>query len=340
MGMTRREFGMIASAIILAGARANAASPKAGSVSVVLAPSNLGLRPENDRQPGTWQAPRVLMEAGLADALAAEEIIRLERPTYSFAAQDGTRIRNGNTIRAFSLELAGKVRAILDTGRFPLVVGGDCSILLGCLYGARLAGGRGLVHVDGHSDFTQAASYATPQTLGAAAGMDLALASGRGEKLLTEWPEIGSPLTADADIVQVGERGADEPWFLQYYGDILKTEITQITAQRVLAEGVDAAARRVLARLEMRGLDKAWLHVDLDVLDQAVMPAVDSPGSPGFNYAQLSRLVAALIASGRIAGVDFAIYDPERDAGHRHARDLVACIADGVRQHASARGVS
>ena len=65
-----------------------------------------------------------------------------------------------------------------------------------------------------------------------------------------------------------------------------------------------------------RGLDRAWLHVDLDVLDEKVMPAVDSPGSPGFDYAQLADLVGRLAASGRIVGADFAIYDPERDPGH------------------------
>ena len=78
-------------------------------------------------------------------------------------------------------------------------------------------------------------------------------------------------------------------------------------------------------------LEKAWLHVDLDVLDQKVMPAVDSPGSPGFNYEQLAQLMHLLVVSGRIAGVDFAIYDPERDPGHAHARGLVRCIAKGIR---------
>jgi arginase len=215
-----------------------------------------------------------------------------------------------------------------------VVVGGDCSVLLGALLGSRLAGGRGLVHVDGHSDFTQAKSYATPQTLGAVAGMDLAIASGRGEPLLTEWPEIGTPLAQDDDIVQVGERGASEPRFLQYYGDILTTNIARITAQQALADGIDAAARRAIARLEERKLEKAWLHVDLDVLDQSVMAAVDSPGSPGFDYAQLAALVGALCASGRIAGANFAIYDPERDPDHQHARALVGCIADGIGQRA------
>lgn len=339
MSMTRRQFGMVASAILLAGARARAAEVKPNPVSLVLAPSNLGLRPENDRQPGTWRAPRVLMEAGLREAVEAATAIRLERPIYEFKAQDGTRIRNGRSIRAFSLELADKVRGILQAQGFPVVVGGDCSILLGSLYGSRLAGGRGLVHVDGHSDFTQEASYVTTQTLGAAAGMDLALVSGRGEKLLTEWPDVGV-LAQDSDIVQVGERGTGEPWFMQFYGDILETAITRITAQQALTDGIDAAAGRAIARLEQRGLDKAWLHVDLDVLDQAVMPAVDSPGTPGFSYEQLAGLVGALCASGRIVGANFAIYDPERDPGHRHAQDLVQCIANGVRPRASTKGAT
>jgi arginase len=159
--------------------------------------------------------------------------------------------------------------------------------------------------------------------------------SGRGEKLLTEWPDIEGALAADADIVQVGERGQGTPAFLQYYGEILKTEITQMTAQRVHAEGTAAVARAVIARLEVRRIDRAWLHVDLDVLDEKVMPAVDSPGSPGFDYGQLADLVGRLVHSGRIVGANFSIYDPERDPGHAHAPDLVACIAASVRQRAA-----
>jgi hypothetical protein len=40
--------------------------------------------------------------------------------------------------------------------------------------------------------------------------------------------------------------------------------------------------------------------------------------------------VAALRAFGRVAGVDFAIYDPELDEA-RHAPALVRCIAEAVR---------
>jgi arginase len=84
-------------------------------------------------------------------------------------------------------------------------------------------------------------------------------------------------------------------------------------------------------KLTTSRLDRAWLHVDLDVLDQSVMAAVDSPGSPGMTFEQLGELVQALCASGRIAGADFSIYDPERDSERHYARPIVECIARGIR---------
>jgi arginase len=59
------------------------------------------------------------------------------------------------------------------------------------------------------------------------------------------------------------------------------------------------------------GLDRVWLYADLDVLDQVVMPAVDSPGSPGLDFAQLAELLSRLL--GRVIGLDVTIYDPELD---------------------------
>lgn len=311
------------------------APAQAAHVTLVLAPSNLGLRPERSKaEPGAWRAPQALMDAGLADELDATATVALERPKYEFDAQPGTRIRNGNTIRDFSLELGAHVRDAIQEKRFPVVIGGDCSILLGCLYGARLAGGRGLVHVDGHSDFFHPGNYDTASRLGSAAGMDLALASGRGEPLLTQWPQIEGPLARDGEIIQIGERDAGSPGFRQGYGDILDTGITQITSQRALSDGSGITARRVTTTLELRRLDRAWLHVDLDVLDKNVMPAVDAPGSPGFGFDQLAQLVSGMVASGRIVGAAFTIYDPERDPKNKYAEPIAKCIGAGVRQRA------
>jgi arginase len=158
---------------------------------VVMAPSNLGLRPlRPGHEPGTWRAPAALLAAGLLDAIGRPAVIELPRPTYSPDPQPGTRLLNGHAMRAFNLALAQVVRDVLHHDEFVLVIGGDCSILLGALAGARQRGPLSLVHIDGHSDFRHPGNYDPERSLGAVAGMDLALATGRGEALGTEWPGV------------------------------------------------------------------------------------------------------------------------------------------------------
>jgi arginase len=295
----------------------------------VLAPSNLGLRPEKDgAEPGTWRAPEVLMAAGLKERIAAEEVVQLPRPPYDTRAQANTRIRNGLTLRCFSLDLAGAVRHVMERGAFPLVIGGDCSVLLGSLYGASLAGARGLIHLDGHSDFFHPGKYDTRSRLGSAAGMDLALATGRGEHLLTHWPAIDGPLVRDEDAIQLGERNARSEGFRVSYGDIERTAITRYNIQDVLDAGIGSTAQSVIERLRARGLDRVWLHVDLDVLARSAMPAVDSPGSPGLTFAQLSSLIAWLYRSERVAGATITIYDPTRDPDNLYPTPIVNTLGE------------
>jgi arginase len=143
------------------------------AIELITAPSSLGLRPEPPgHEPGAWRAPDVLLAAGLAGRLQAARVVELNHPRYAFQAQPGTRIRNGHTLRAYSLALADAVTTALDAGRFPVVVGGDCSVLLGCLLAARHGGRCGLLHVDGHRDFLHPNNYDTTARLGSAAGMD------------------------------------------------------------------------------------------------------------------------------------------------------------------------
>lgn len=298
---------------------------------VIEAPNNLGLRPLREGvEPGTWKAPAVFERAGLYDRLRVARRARLARPAYSASAQRGTRIRNGNSLRAFSLALAAEVETSLERGALPLVVGGDCSIILGCLLALRRTGGRGLVHIDGHSDFYHPGNYDASARLGSAAGMDLALATGRGEALLTAWPDVSGPLVADLDAIQIGERERGAP---DYDREIEDTAITQITTQQWKLDGVAAVLERAHAHFEQRAIDRAWVHIDLDVLDETVMPAVDSPGTPGVTYAELGALVRGLLDSGRVAGMDIAIYDPDLDPRRTHAANIVEWLGatlDGV----------
>jgi arginase len=248
----------------------------------------------------------------------------MPRPPYQVEAQEGTRIRNGISIRRFSETLALEVEASLVEGAFPLVIGGDCSILLGCLLGAKHSQSTpiGLVHVDGHSDFYHPGNYDSASRLGSAAGMDLALATGRGEPLLSSWGEPSEPLVKDADTMQIGERENRQSDFA--YPDINDTAIGRLDIFKLQAMSPEATATSALAHIAPSDV---WLHIDLDVLDESVMPAVDSPGRPGLAFDYLTRLVCALRSSGRIIGADVTIYDPDLDPDGQYAASIVSALA-------------
>ena len=91
---TRRAF--MGGAVTVAFVPAALSQVRTSELEIITAPSNLGLRPPAPgHQPGTWRAPRALLEAGLLQSLAPVRVHSLARPIYGFEAQAGTRVRNG-----------------------------------------------------------------------------------------------------------------------------------------------------------------------------------------------------------------------------------------------------
>ncbi|MMZ42613.1 formimidoylglutamase [compost metagenome] len=275
---------------------------------IILAPTNLGLRPLwPGHIPGTWRAPQALMAQGLTQRLAAEAIHELVSPTYSPLAPSGTRIRNGHAIRAFNLELAAEVAAVQARGDFPLV------------------------HIDGHSDFRHPGNYDPQQMLGAVAGMDLALATGRGEALLTEWPDVAGPLVPDRQVLQLGERECRDVDFA--WPDINQTAITRIDVFAANLMGRAEIIRHIDQMLAAEPEWRFWLHLDVDVLDQTVMPAVDSPGSPGIDRLWLENIGAKLLQNPLCCGMTVSVFDPDLDPDGRYAALIVEMLAAMFHRH-------
>jgi len=295
---------------------------------LIRAPSNLGLRPlAPGHEPGTWRAPEVLSKAGLVEALSPCRIVDLKRPAYNPHPDAGSGLLNGAAIREFNLKLAEILAALNDdTSALPVVIGGDCSILLGALAGRRRLGPLSLVHVDGHSDFRHPGNYNAAEVPGAVAGMDLALATGRGEALLVKWPMTAAPLVADEQVVQIGEResrNADFSWT-----DINDTAITRLDVFTARDLGPTEVIARTLAVLGKLPAWPFWIHLDVDVLDQAVMPAVDSPGSPGIDETDLIDLLRTLMQQKLCAGMTVTIYDPDLDPQGKCAARIVTLLRE------------
>jgi len=228
-------------------------------------------------------------------------------------------------MRDFNLALAEAVQAVRRRGEFALVIGGDCSILMGVLAGAREEGPLALIHIDGHSDFRHPGNYDFKRDLGAAAGMDLALVTGRGDPLGTEWPGVERPLIADADVIQLGERESRDADFA--WPDVKDTAIDRIDVFEATAIGVEGVGTRISTMLAAKPDQGFWVHLDVDVLDQAIMPAVDCPGSPGISPEDLVAILQPLVANVRCRGMTVTVFDPDLDPDGQYAAMIVSLMA-------------
>ena len=288
---------------------------------IIDAPSILGLQPT-----GVQYLPEALKAAGLMSKLGAEYGGQVSPLGYSPERDKSTLLLNPDSIRAFSLQLADAVTLVLRKKQFPLVLGGDCSILIGNLLALRRLGRYGLFFIDGHADFYQPQASPT----GEVADMDLAIVSGRGPDILTNIDGL-KPLVLDQDIVVFGYRDAEQS---ASYGsqDVRDTNMHVFDLQFVRKTGtITAATSQALEKIVHDELDGFWIHLDADVLDDLIMPAVDYRlGGGGLSFSELTELLKTLVDSGRAVGMDITIFNPRLDLDGSITRRFVLSLVQGL----------
>lgn len=292
---------------------------------IIEAPSVLGLFPG-----GVEHLPEALLKAGLATGLGARHAGCVDPPSYDPKRDAVTAMLNPKGLRDYAYQLAEATGEALDADAVPIVLGGDCSILLGNMLALNRRGRYGLLFIDGHADFYQP----TAEPNGEAASMDLALATGRGPSLVTDL-DGRRPLVLDEDVVQLGRRDAAEA---EEAGSqrIEDTAITVIDLQSVRERGAERSARDALARLCRPGLDGFWIHLDCDAVDDTLMPAVDYRLPGGLSWSELETVIRVAIESGDVAGLEVTIFNPALDIDGSIARTLVACLVAALTDQASA----
>jgi arginase len=293
-------------------------------ISLISAPSNLGLRPPQPRAvPGTSKAPEALREAGLYTRMAshgATDAGVVLPGRYVDDAKAGVpRSRNQEALVDHAWRLAARIGAQLDAGNAPLVLGGDCSLLIGAGLALSTRGRYGLVHLDGHTDFRHPGNSAKCFSI---AGEDLAAAVG------LHWPAIAdldgrSPYFRPDDTVHAGCRD-DDTFAAEARGVIAQV----IPASRIRQAGAAEIAASVLATVDRDELDGYWVHLDVDILDPGEMPAVDSPSPGGLEPGELTGLLAALAP--RAAGAQVTVFDPDLDPDGGYASILTEILATGL----------
>jgi len=270
------------------------------------APSNLGLRPPVPGTiPGCYKLAGALRDQRLLDRLGARDGGVVVPPRYDrgdWTLGDG--VFNAPAIARYTRRLAERVGEHVRDGEFLVVLGGDCSILLGSALALRRRGRYGLAFLDGHSDFRHVGNS---PAVGAAAGEDLALVTGRGQPDLADLDGLG-PYIRDEDAFVLGIRDDDE-----CRDELAGLNIRYAAVEDVRREGPAAVAAAALAVVESTNLAGFWVHLDADVLDPSVLPAVDSPDPGGLTVDEVRDLLRRLAASSRCVGLQVTVYDPDLD---------------------------
>jgi len=288
---------------------------------VIDAPSILGLRPT-----GVELLPKALRTAGLLERLNAEYcgIVTPSSP-YNYNRDGVTKLLNPIAIKDYSIRLAETVKYVLHNNKFPIVLGGDCSIVIGNVLALRHLGRYGLFFIDGHADFYQPEESPT----GEVADMDLAIVSGYGPDILTNIEDL-KPLVMEQDIVVFGYR--DKTQSAQYgCQDIKNTTIMNtIELTDVQRLGLKNAASSAIEKFLKNELSGFWIHFDVDVLNDSIMPAVDYRLPGGITFSQLSDLLRLLLTSKKAVGISITIFNPTLDKDGSITRNLVSSIVRGL----------
>jgi arginase len=268
------------------------------------------------RRDGVARAPAALRAAGIVQALDdVRDYGDVVLPDPSSERDPRTRLIDPSGFVAVMTAVRDAVGAIVAEGRFPLVLGGDCPLLLGCLVAARAGGSPGLLFVDGHED-----AYLPEQsTTGEGADTELAFALGIADA--TWSPELAAamPVLTSGELRILGARDASG---LRAEGVPSLGDRVTLVDDRQLAADPSGCARRATSSLPPRW----WFHLDLDVLSTEAFPTVDYPQPGGVAWDDLLLLATAAF-EGDPLGWDITIYNPDLDPDRAHAGEIVRLVA-------------
>ncbi len=278
-------------------------------------PSNLGLKQLTDKEPGVYQMPDSLQENGFYDDFENLVINRLDRYPYSMNLDEESKVRNGSAIRKYAIAQAEMLRDIIHVENgFALVIGGDCSILIGNTIALKEQGRHGLFFLDGHTDFAWPAISGT----GGAAGMDLGIVTGHGHEKLTNINGL-KPYIKESDVWCVGNRDFD-PLYIDIIED---SEINYIDLHQLRKNKIRNCIKQFLGHVENEELKGFWIHMDVDVLNDEIMPLVDSRAPDGLSYQELKDILSPLLEHSKVKGMNITILDPDLDVNNKYTKLFV-----------------
>lgn len=219
-------------------------------------------------------------------------------------------------------KLAASVEEISSKGDFPLVLGGDHSIVLGTLAGLAASAKKenkkiGVLYVDAHGDFNDTNTSPT----GNIHGECLAASAGLGLPELTNLYFEGQKVDPH-NICFVGCRDLDpgEKFLMK------KAGVTVFTMSDIDRQGFSEIVKKVLKFFETHA---DWIHVsfDMDVLDPMYAPGTGIPLPGGLTNREALLLMEEMASIGKVKSAEIVEVNPILDVRNQTAILAVSLAA-------------
>jgi len=279
-------------------------------------PSNLGLKKnELEIEPGVKLLPNWLKKNHFHDRIKPAHIFSLKPPAYSIDFDEETRVRNTEKIISYALRQAELLSNHLKQDSFQIIIGGDCSILIGNALALKQRGEYGLFFLDGHTDYILPELSVSKQ----AAAMELGIVTGYGHERLTNILGL-KPYFKETNVWCVGNREYDP----DAVKPIIDSDIDYFDLNTIRKRGIENCTFQFLRMIEENELDGFFIHLDVDVLNDDIMPAVDSREKDGLIYPEFIIVLGMLLSSPKAIGIEITILDPTLDKDGKYTKEFVS----------------
>jgi arginase len=258
---------------------------------------------------GVGAAPQALLAAGAADLLRTDghavDVVEVHR--------SGPLLDELSAVVELNAALAVQVRRAHAAGALAVVLGGDCNVALGVV--AALSGSAsGVVWFDAHGDFN------TPESSpsGFLDGMPLAIACGICHRHI--WEALDGEPVPESRVAHVGGRDLDPDEQRLLSASRVSVVSALALGRQAPADALAPALAAISGRRgsrprrpnEQRTVENVYVHVDLDVLDPTMAPAVDYAAPGGLEPDELIQALHAVGERFAIPVVSLTAFDPEQ----------------------------
>ena len=290
------------------------------SIAVIGAPLDLGAG-----RRGVDMGPSAIRYAELDIRIeqlgrASVDLGNVQTAVAEAAAVGDERVRYLKEILLTCGRVADLVASAHESGRLPLVLGGDHSVAIGTLGGlARVAGPGGVLWIDAHGDLNRPETSPT----GNVHGMVLAAAMGLAGAMFDDvgWPV---PSVEPSRVALVGVRSLDD-------GErrlLRELKATVFTMSDIDRLGIEHAIHESLERISGPG----FVHVslDLDALDPDVAPGVGTPVRGGLSYREAHLAMELVAESGLMTSLEAVEVNPVLDRENQTGKLAVELVASAL----------